>query len=514
MCANIMVSGVFVYTLAVSILFAVTSAPLLRTADVTREPSGQRPTDLNHRVRGELQHSSVRSQPRPPRWKCAGDCCGLSRRKRTCVFRDVLYIDGEYYVPVRDEEECRHVPPVHLKGRVPATADAYFWKNSEPYVMRCLIGSNITRDPDMTVDIGLLMGRGTPFNMAHALLDEFFSIWDGFFELSDDPPTADFTIIAHRKVAREFRRRGGFKSEAALEMYSGQRMQFDDEWMALSKTVRIRKFYFGAANRASKTVTPDYEMPGRKGSLRAFRDRFVSRAKLAQAQQQPLSASRNRVMIIKNKRNLGPLNEHVSAIATHTGAHAYVADLAPLSGAQQILAINSASVLVSGVGTALTSCVFMRDGAVLVNVGEVDANGVVRYWEENIAAGMDWIRVLFYDPHQRRRGVAAADVAGIVRQALGFVDNFSIPVPVRGNLSPLGQVAACLFSNDSVLYNNYMADPHVPPLDGRCIFSQWAEMVVCRYAGWAASAPLPCGHINATLLSLCSQGHNLSAYCR
>ena len=233
------------------------------------------------------------------------------------------------------------------------------------------------------------------------------------------------------------------------------------------------------------------------------------------------AASLNAVIIV-NKRDLGNLAEYARVISSNINASisARVVDLGSLGLCNQLEIFGNTDIYISGVGTALTSSFLLPDGAVVVNLGDVDNSNVVGFWDEYIVGSAEWLGAIYAPVLKRRSGLNGNLVSNLAIQAAQLLrSNFSltqnrIMFPKLDNLSPAGKAIAGYFDIDNkpwLLMTGALATS-ANPTD--CIMKAWAEKLVCTKSQDSIYFSEHCSPLNVTLLNeIASQTADFVGLC-
>lgn len=378
--------------------------------------------------------------------------------------------------------------------------------------------------PNTTTKTGtyLFLTRSTPFNWGHTVLDDLLPIYHSLLE-HNFPHNLSFTIVNHvfdRPSA------DSTSNEEILKIFSGNDLQWSgfypqDVWIC------FEKFIVGSSQKGARSVNKNYQINGEKlGLLHFFRNRFYERYNLTAPMtrnsslgNRAINTTLNAIFIV-NKRDLGSIDAHVQAI--NGGVRASKVDLSHIPFAQQLVIFRTTDIYISGVGTAITACFLLPDGAIVINLGghhirSHTQSKIIGYWEENIAGSLNWVRTLFYNISARRNnGILANEISNLVAQAEKLIrSNYSIPVqefyaPGLINLSPVGRVVAEYFSTDERAWG--VLTGALPPVleDSNPAKSLlWAEDIACGDQFFSDK----CSSLNSSFLEYLRKKHEMQGVC-
>ena len=457
---------------------------------------------------------------------CLSDCCTGPVQDRSCVFTNLYFFNGEFYILANAENTPKNESIRTLTySRNPRRKEPAVLATDFQWV-RGLFQPKMTTvlGPNTTTKTGtyLFLTRSTPFNWGHTVLDDLLPIYHSLLE-HNFPHNLSFAIVNHM-----FDRPSSdsASNEEILKVFSGNEMQ----WLGLYPQdiwICFEKFIVGSGQKGARSVNKNYQINGEKlNLLNFFRNRFYERYNYTapiprssslgtRAKNATLSA-----IFIVNKRDLGSIDAHVQAI--NGGVRASKVDLSRIPFAQQLLVFRTTDIYISGVGTAITACFLLPDGAIVINLGGHHIRShaqskIIGYWEENIAGSINWVRSLFYNMIVRRNnGILAHEISSLVAQAEDLIrSNFSIPVqdlyaPVFINLSPVGRVVAEYFSKDEKAWG-VLTGAFPPNLEdsnpAKCLV--WAEDIVCGDQFFSDK----CSSLNASFLDNLRKKHEMQGVC-
>jgi len=477
-------------------------------------------------------------------YMCVDPCCDNPlQRNRSCTWRNLFYVDKQYIALVVDpsgQDATWNAANFQalMAMRTPVAAGTprgdinhFIWghKIFAPTVMRFVSCEALTQHVLQTWPAlytlegeSVMMLRANPYNWGHHMLDDFYPLYLAF-TLFHPPDTPFHLIIAETNGMHNTPGKWPTMDEMT-GTFSGHPLEFTTCWNVTAtrqEAVLIHSLTYGAAQKGARSTNRQYELRQHNHTLQHFRDRFYRQygvPLVSRADVQKLPGHTFNVYLIKNKRDLGDLRTHAAVISklstSDVKVSARVVDLSQYSTKQQLELFSQCDVLISGVGTSLTSLFFLPTHTALINVGDVRGGGIVGYWEENIQAAADWQQSFYYPPDRRRAGVTSDELARLVSQAIGQLRaGLTLPVSGPSNASPIG-----------LAFRDY-ADrmPDVPAYmtadlatskgkdDVICLLDAWAELVMCQYGPWKDKAA--CGPIDQALMDRLHEKYQLRTYC-
>lgn len=485
--------------------------------------------------------------------ECLGNCCDGDDQSRSCKWSNLYYQEGGGYFAVFDpnsEQPDESDTAVFLYTRNPRYRAApanktsvYTWK--QPFSPKRLNASDfqsIVGSCRIKRKSGLHnhLVRMTAQNWGHAVLDELLPVYTVMLRHNEDYD-ANFTLVAaeedgphnhdHKTKPSLFRFESTMHTEKVLTTFSGNGflwpISFDrGSWHC------YERFITGVGQLGARSLMQQYQMNVRSADgsnvLKMFRNRFYTRSNLSVPLKRHSSMDlRNATtklnsIIITNKRNLGNLDQHTAAINSLKGANisARKVDLARMSLHEQLQLFSQTDIYISGVGTALTGCFLLPDGAVVANLGDVD-QGIVGYWDEYIAGSAEWLGAVYAPAHRRRNGIASNLVAELAGQAAELVrSNFNFSVdridyPVLGNLSPVGRAMARYFQKDKrawLVMTGAAESSTETNIVKYCL--GWAEKLVCTNSLYGISFSKKCSPLNTTSIEeITRQEAGFTGFC-
>ncbi|CAG9466192.1 unnamed protein product [Pedinophyceae sp. YPF-701] len=264
----------------------------------------------------------------------------------------------------------------------------------------------------------------------------------------------------------------------------------------------------GSGERAQRAVYPEaaiYE--GRDGVMEHFRDRLFQGFGVQLKKRQKGDVVK--ALVISNKRySPEEIAEIQAAIAELDGKDNFSVqwiEWPQYPGLpRQFELLSDADIYLSGPGTGLLNHMYMREGSVLVNVGEIRSrlnNRFPSFIEQYIAEGTPYQRALYYPSNKRMHGIKGEEISKLLLQAKGIVEQgFKVPVPPLENLSVEGKIFS-LYCTENEEEGQDMLD-HMNGNSAfgwdRCTDDGWLESVVYEAGGWQLESQLHDG-VHCTL---------------
>jgi hypothetical protein len=463
---------------------------------------------------------------------CVGMCCTLPLRNRTCAWTNLYQFNKQFYAFRLDSSPSLDPSlfQTMITSRNPVFAGSprdshnFMWMDPifVPHIrvfptcndLQNFVNEKITSANTKTGPSAILC-RGAAQNIGHALLDELYPIMQSMIKFHLDTDIIRL-IIWHKLQANSdpsFR-----VSEEINTVFAGAPLDWMNTWSPVEWSV-FETLVVGVGQSSVRTSTIDYEIPGRHiDGLHKYRDRFYRMYQVDLKDRNPVKSNRQlKVIMIKNKRDLGDYDAHASVVreALSDTVSFDIIDLSIMSFKSQLELFAITDIYVSGVGTAVTSSFLLGDHTAIINLGDIEVmlpgrRPMVRFWEENFHAGIHWARTFYANPVERRQGVISEHIATYVQVAAKYLRNgFEIPLPRHDNASPIGLATSDYFSvypDNHLLMIGDLAAPTGDDLG--CML--WAEFLVCRTHQYAGDG---CGYINMTLMDDIKTRRGAHEYC-
>lgn len=158
--------------------------------------------------------------------------------------------------------------------------------------------------------------------------------------------------------------------------------------------------------------------------------------------------------------------------------------------AQHLQLLKTVDIHLAGSGTGQMYQTFLADGAVHINLGgvistseEARARNYTSFMEQQVTAGIPYIRALYYPINARPFGIKKDEVVKLALQAARLIfTGFPIPVNPQENLAPDGLLFTEMCQLDAQFCAAVTARPLV--LEGSCA-DTWPEEIVHEIGPWS-----------------------------
>lgn len=333
--------------------------------------------------------------------RCSGDCCAPTYQNRSCVWHNLYFHGGKFYALMNNfgpQNKSQYATLImnrnpiatatNLSGLVDSAQNqTYYWKASEPFFPEALnvndhdAVSAILYNLEIKEGLHIFYHRFFPQNWGHGVLDDLLPAFHAMLQLGFSASSPFRSLLWSQKGASgpSDDGRQGWSSEEVLEAFGGKKMEWPLVDWSKSRWIRIETLIVGTSQKGQRCMTQNYEIPGVElDLLRLFRDRVYRGfgmpppdSRTSSMQGRAEGGSKLKIFLIKNKRNLGDLDEHAKQIrAAIPNTHVRVLDYEQYpSFKKQLQLFWSLDVYITGPGTAITPSFLLPDGGVVVNLG-------------------------------------------------------------------------------------------------------------------------------------------------
>ena len=421
-------------------------APVLLSFEGDQTSTRKNPRDLFHGAEewvGRLQDEQVSLESDVLK------CVGISGFNATCLFANLYTHEGTreiYAYVVQGSERAQRfseLPELHLYG-------SYNNKMFLPIVEFDSIDDLNAAAQLAKVFPGLTAAFESwwPHNIGHGIFDGIWHIFVGLVELglkSDAPFNPYLYICDENEDAEKEFGSGHWGKRMVRETYEAVALggslsvcepgRLGRRAASIGGKNRLELTALGSGHKGQRTMTASYELVGGRFALQPFRDRAFRGFGIETSDERPCLLEKKRplkVVIFDNKRYS---KEERNAIKSVVSQYQYskVAnvrfvdwrDFGTMS--EQLRLVSETDIYVSSPGTGLALTTFLRDGAVVINLGAHMTNPgdifpVPSYMEEYLQAGSPHTRALYYDrcAHQI---IEAQELTKIIEEAIVKVDS-------------------------------------------------------------------------------------------
>lgn len=348
---------------------------------------------------------------------------------------------------------------------------------------------------------------GCPHDIGHALFDGLYPAMAGLARLGLGRTEPVHLLGRILSTVNGYRQAIVMFEAGALASEGGSY----EEWKAPEgkEVRRYEMFAVGSGHMSQRTIAANCRMAGGEFAFRFLRDRFWRGARLdekdallSRCEPEPLVD----VVIIQNKRhspaereaikNVPEFLENIGPYGTRRAKVTYLSwQDVPDMMKEQMPLLAKMHVYVSGPGTGIMYHPMLRDGSVLVNLGQqyllqgyeptANRSKLTRafgYMEEYMAGGLPYQRALHYD-RCKFPVLETNALVDIIRKAASLVCVAPDDVALKGfdNRSPIGRAFAELWTEVKA------DDPRKSALStGPSNDCNWAEYVAWEYHGCKA----------------------------
>ena len=430
---------------------------------------------------------------------CVGPCCSKPlQRNRTCAFRDLLFVPPHhfYYMSAQRVVPSTHATFLHNRfsggDTTGAKSRSYFAPESAPLAAAL----NVTR----VVESPLYIGADVHSNVAHLMLDSVFpsviSLLRLHAGLAEERQRFEQRVANENTAAVSSRRPpakpGNFSLPDAVSglftflLYDSpgyanwHRGKKERTWTStlagrgvvdLPELARvcptgciIKTAWVGAGHVGLCAVDEQNVMGGARlhRALFRFRHRIFNRWGVphtpllagADGSASPAGALPS-VLVVQTKRVVTNLGPFVSAINKAGIARARLIKWETMSFVDQLKAMRTAAVQVSGVGSAQINQFLLPRGAVAVCLGWRDEHAThrIHYFDHHILRSLDHVRVVYYPSYSQAelRGASNAvtldlpKAVDVIKRALTiYHSGYSVPLPEDVNTNAYDRAWAAL----------------------------------------------------------------------
>lgn len=400
-------------------------------------------------------------------WKsrshCVGQCCDSAlARNRTCGFRDLLFKPPSDFYYLSDDgvdRSAAHATYLHNRFQGSDTTGANSHSRFTTKSAPLSAAAGVTR----VVEAPLYIGADVHSNIAHRMLDSVFPLTIALLTLkagvtrkqqpalaSDfstlpDPVKGNFTFLLYDSPSyTHFHRRS--KERGWTAQLAGNGVVDVQELAASCPTgCIIRTAWVGAGHMGLCAVDELNAMGGSLAhrALFRYRQRIYHAWHVPHTPVAPAAGELPQVLVVRTKRRVRNLDALVSAINSAGFASARLIKWEDMTFVQQLRAMRSAAVQVSGVGSAQINQFLMPQGTVAVTLGWRDdqSRHGVHYFDSHVLRSMDHVKALYYPSYTRQERAIRDEVnlnltkaVELVKQGIDiYKKGFTSPLPLEAN---------------------------------------------------------------------------------
>lgn len=361
----------------------------------------------------QLRHVPASGVPVHSRRLCVGPCCTTPlQRNRTCAFRDLLFVGSTrtfYFLSSKTVDTASHATFLHNRFADGDTTGKGSHSYFSPAAKRPEEAAQVTK----VIESPLYIGADVHSNIAHLMLDSVFPSIISLLRLQaahasgtgtgsarnltlPDAVTGAFTFLLYDSPRYTNFHRGKKERAWTSQLAGGGVVDLDELAAACPGAGCLVRSAWVGAGHVGLCPVDEYNMMGGARlhrSLWRFRHRIYHQWGVPHTPLPPPAGANGapalpKVLVVQTKRVVTNLPQFIAAINQAGIAEAQLIKWETMSFKDQLGAMRSAAVQVSGVGSAQINQFMLPRGAVALCLGWRDeqARSRIHYFDHRTHA--------------------------------------------------------------------------------------------------------------------------------